>query len=103
MTESYVKAIREIENLYRDIEDLRVVTEADPREIKDHLSRAYDFQGPIDLEVMVEDIARNLEPAAKLGMTTLWVRTGTRWGNAEHDADYVHHKTDDLAAWLGKV
>ena len=50
--------------------------------------------------VMVEDMARNLEPAAALGMTTVWVHTESDWASAEKDADYVHHHAADLTAWL---
>lgn len=52
---------------------------------------------------MVEDMARNLEPAAALGMATVWVKTGTRWGRSGGDAAYVHHATDDLVGWLNGV
>ncbi len=50
--------------------------------------------------VMVEDIARNLAPAAALGMTTVWVRTTSQWGQQGSGDDYVHHIIDDLADWL---
>ncbi len=50
--------------------------------------------------VMVEDIARNLAPAAALGMATVWVRTDSPWGYEESDADHVHHVVDDLVEWL---
>ena len=53
--------------------------------------------------VMVEDIARNLAPAAALGMTTVWVRTPSAWGQEGHDGDHVHHVADDLVAWLESV
>ncbi|MCB2099223.1 MAG: pyrimidine 5'-nucleotidase [Rhodobacterales bacterium] len=53
--------------------------------------------------VMVEDIARNLEPAAALGMVTVWVRTDSHWGLDGADGDWVHHATDDLTAWLQGV
>ncbi len=49
---------------------------------------------------MVEDIARNLAPAAALGMTTVWVRSDLDWAKAGADAAHVHHETDDLAAFL---
>lgn len=49
---------------------------------------------------MVEDIARNLAPAAALGMTTIWVRTDTAWGSEDSTGDYVHHVIDDVADWL---
>jgi putative hydrolase of the HAD superfamily len=50
--------------------------------------------------LMVEDIARNLAPAAQLGMTTAWMRNGLDWAAAESDADYIHHVVDDLAGFL---
>jgi len=53
--------------------------------------------------VMVEDMARNLEPAAEMGMTTVWVRTDSDWGREGSEADYVHHVVDDLGTWLGAI
>lgn len=53
--------------------------------------------------VMVEDMARNLVPAAALGMTTVWVRTDLDWHGDDDAGDHVHHVTDDLAGWLGDV
>jgi len=50
--------------------------------------------------IMVEDIARNLAPAAQLGMTTAWMRNGVDWAAAESDSDYIHHVVDDLAGFL---
>lgn len=57
--------------------------------------------------VMVEDIARNLAPAAALGMSTVWLRPSglpdPHWAAPEPDTDYVHHETDDLIAWLKSI
>ena len=50
--------------------------------------------------VMVEDIARNLEPAADLGMTTVWIKSDSHFGNWGADGDYIHHITEDLVDWL---
>ncbi|HEX5453485.1 MAG TPA: HAD hydrolase-like protein, partial [Stellaceae bacterium] len=50
--------------------------------------------------LMVEDIARNLEPAAALGMTTAWMRSTLDWAAAEADGAYIHHVVDDLAGFL---
>ena len=51
--------------------------------------------------VMIEDIARNLEPASSLGMTTVWLRTGASWaGDGPGDADHV---IDDLKGWLNSA
>jgi len=50
--------------------------------------------------LMIEDIARNLAPAAALGMTTAWVRNGLDWAAADADSAYIHHIVDDLAGFL---
>ena len=50
--------------------------------------------------VMIDDMPRNLAPAAALGMTTVWVRTDIEWAQRPDEADYIHHVTDDLSAWL---
>ncbi len=53
--------------------------------------------------VMIEDIARNLAPAAALGMTTVWLRNDSPVGVEGADGDHVHHVIDDLVAWLEDV
>ena len=53
--------------------------------------------------VMVEDMARNLAPAAALGMTTVWVRSETEHGRAGLDDVRIDHETDDLVAWLESI
>jgi len=53
--------------------------------------------------VMVEDMARNLAPAAALGMVTVWVRTGSEWGRQGADGGFIDHVTEDLADWLTDV
>lgn len=50
--------------------------------------------------VMVDDIPKNLEPAAELGMTTVWVRTDTEYARIGALGAHVHHVADDLSAWL---
>ena len=53
--------------------------------------------------VMVEDMARNLAPAAALGLTTVWVCTRSEWGAWGSDGTHIHHVVEDLAPWLTKV
>jgi putative hydrolase of the HAD superfamily len=50
--------------------------------------------------VLLEDMAINLEPAAELGMTTVWVRDPERLDAAQARPDYVHHEVCDLTGWL---
>ena len=51
--------------------------------------------------VMIDDIPTNLEPAAKLGVTTVWVRND-RWASYVA-GDHIDHVTDDLAEWLARI
>ncbi|HEB80036.1 MAG TPA: pyrimidine 5'-nucleotidase [Rhodospirillales bacterium] len=50
--------------------------------------------------VILDDMARNLAPAAALGMTTVWVRTNYDWGREGSDGGHVHHIADNLIEWL---
>src|SRR5579872_4204114 len=50
--------------------------------------------------LMVEDMAKNLAPAAELGMTTAWVKTDVDWAAIASDADYIHHVVEDVAGFL---
>ncbi|MEE8334736.1 MAG: pyrimidine 5'-nucleotidase [Alphaproteobacteria bacterium] len=53
--------------------------------------------------VLVEDIARNLAPAAELGMTTVWVPNDTDWSRAGAEDGHVHHVTENLVDWLSAL
>ncbi len=50
--------------------------------------------------VLVEDMVRNLEPAHRLGMATVWLNTGSQWGRIGHDEAFVGLEIDDLGGWL---
>lgn len=50
--------------------------------------------------LFVEDMARNLRPAKDLGMTTIWVNTGSEWGARDHAPDFIDHEIDDLERWV---
>lgn len=53
--------------------------------------------------VFIDDLRRNLAPAAALGMTTLWVRGEDEEAPQDAPANHVHHVTDDLVSWLDNV
>ncbi len=54
--------------------------------------------------VLVDDIPKNLEPAAALGMTTVWMRSQTEYAEVgDKDGDFIDHVADELAGWLGAV
>lgn len=50
--------------------------------------------------VMIDDIARNLEPAAEIGITTVWMRTSAEWAREIDCGDHIDHVITDLAGWL---
>lgn len=50
--------------------------------------------------VMVEDMAKNLVEPARLGMSTVWVRTTEEWSSMGSEGGHVQHVTDDLSDWL---
>ena len=49
---------------------------------------------------MIEDVAKNLVPAAALGMTTIWLKSGPLAKAADGDSAHIHHAIDDLHAFL---
>jgi putative hydrolase of the HAD superfamily len=53
--------------------------------------------------LMIEDMAKNLVPAATLGMTTAWVRNLVDWAAAGSGGDHVHHVVDNLGRFLTDV
>lgn len=53
--------------------------------------------------VMVEDMARNLGPAAALGMTTVWICNGSELGGAEAAGIRIDHVVDSLPPWLEAI
>jgi putative hydrolase of the HAD superfamily len=52
---------------------------------------------------LIEDLPRNLVPAAALGMTTVLVKTDSEWAQDESEGDHIHHVTEDLPAWLAEA
>ena len=65
------------------------------------LTETYEFD-PANA-VMVEDVARNLKPAAEMGMATVWVVTDRPWANAEAGDVEPDHTVTDLSGWLVEV
>jgi len=53
--------------------------------------------------VMIDDISRNLEPAASLGMTTVWMKTGAEWARDVEPEAHIDHVTGDIMAWVQDV
>ncbi|MDA1132330.1 MAG: pyrimidine 5'-nucleotidase [Proteobacteria bacterium] len=50
--------------------------------------------------VFVEDLPRNLAPAAMLGMVTVWVRNDAEWAASDPGDAAADHVIDSLRQWL---
>jgi putative hydrolase of the HAD superfamily len=50
--------------------------------------------------LFVEDLARNLQPAKAIGMTTVWVDNGSEQAPDTDDRGYIDYTTNDLGRWL---
>jgi putative hydrolase of the HAD superfamily len=53
--------------------------------------------------LFVEDMARNLEPAKALGMTTVWVDNGSEQAGRDADAAFIDYRTTDIGEWLTEI
>lgn len=83
-----------------DIADADFVPKPEPGPY-DALVRRYGIRP--EAAVMIDDMARNLAPAATLGMTTVWLRNDTDWGREGADGDYIHHVAENLVDWLDEA
>lgn len=50
--------------------------------------------------VMIDDIARNLEPAAGIGMKTVWMQTRAEWARDVSPETHIHQVTGDITGWV---
>lgn len=83
-----------------DIHDAEFLPKPDMRSYHKMLDK---FAINANQSVMVEDLAGNLNPAAELGMTTVWVPTNTHWSDEGHDEQNIHHVAPVLSDWLGEA
>jgi len=83
-----------------DIVAAEFIPKPDPRPYHEMIVR-FDFDP--SRAVMVEDMAKNLKPAAELGMTTVWLRHDLEWSSDGATGGHVHHEISDLTAWLEHI
>jgi putative hydrolase of the HAD superfamily len=89
-----------IHDLFEDIYDI-VAADLKPKPDKS-VYEAFASKYDVDPNraVMFEDMVRNLRPAHAMGMATVWINTGSPWGEADYDASIVHAETNGLSDWL---
>src|SRR3546814_17172677 len=83
-----------------DIHAMDYVPKPDPRSYA-----ALCERHAIDPEtaLFVEDMARNLEPAKALGMTTVWVDNGSERGGHGADPAFIDYRIADIGAWPPEI
>ena len=90
---------RHFEGIF-DIVDSQFIPKPDPSV---YTSLIQQFGVRPEKAVMVEDMAKNLRPAAEMGMTTVWVRTDSAWAIEDFSTSFIHHVVDDLTHWLASL
>ena len=92
-----------IENLFDGIFD---ITDSNyvPKPLMDPYNKIIKKYG-LEPEycIFIEDIARNLEPAFKLGMKTVWIKNNEPWAAEQSDSSFVHYQTENLSKFLGDI
>ena len=53
--------------------------------------------------LFIEDIAKNLEPAKKLGMKTVWLINNEYWGKKDSDKNFIDLKIKNLSSFLKEI
>jgi putative hydrolase of the HAD superfamily len=53
--------------------------------------------------LLADDMIKNLAPAKRLGMTTVWVDNGSEQAGRDYDAAVVDVRTTDISDWLASI
>jgi putative hydrolase of the HAD superfamily len=83
-----------------DIHAMDYVPKPDPRAYAALCAR---YSIAPESALFVEDMARNLEPAKALGMTTVWVDNGSEQAGRDADPAFIDYRTEDIGAWLTEI
>lgn len=96
-----VLAARGIADLFDAIVDIRATRYAPKPQAAAYRALAAQIPGFVaDRALFVDDMTRNLRPAKRMGMTTVWLANGSEAGDRDHDPAHVDHHIDDLTGWL---
>tara|TARA_Y100000588_G_C14232372_1_gene915840 strand:- start:530 stop:1219 length:690 start_codon:yes stop_codon:yes gene_type:complete len=52
---------------------------------------------------MIDDIAQNLVPAAKMGMLTIWKNSGAEWAKNIEIENHINYVVENLEDWLQSI
>ena len=80
-----------------DIVDANFIPKPEPKVYQQIVSK---YNISCNTTTMVEDILKNLGPAAEMGMTTVWVNTNKPWSKNSSDGILPDVVIEDLSSWL---
>lgn len=90
----------------RHFDDVFDIVDADflPKPEPEVYRRLFDRHGIEPARAaMIDDLPKNLAPAAAFGMATVWLRTPEGSVDADLWEAHIHHVADDLVGWLETV
>ena len=99
-SQNHAKRVLAARGLTRQFDAVYGVEQADfkPKPTQDAFTRIFAKDGSTaTVSAMFEDEERNLKVPHALGMKTVHVHPN------RHDADHIHHHTDDLAGFLSQL
>ncbi len=92
-----------IENLFDDIFDIidaEYFPKPDPKNYDLMLKK---FQIDPKETLYIEDIAKNLSIAKKLGTTTVWLINEEQWGKKDSDKEFIDYKIKNVSLFLKEI
>ncbi|MEO1046560.1 MAG: pyrimidine 5'-nucleotidase [Pseudomonadota bacterium] len=89
--------------LFSDIHDIHATTYQPKPQPHAYASLVDRLAIDPDQSLFFEDMARNLLPAKKMGMTTVWIDNGSELGNHDHDPEHVDLHVGDLTEALASI
>ncbi len=98
-----VLAKLELDGLFSGIHDIHACNYEPKPEMSAYTGMLASFGIDPAASVFFEDMARNLAPAKKLGMGTIWINNGSEWGDNGAHPDFIDFETGDLAEWLKTI
>jgi putative hydrolase of the HAD superfamily len=98
----------EFENLFEAVWDIRTIS-FQPKPALESYRHVLERNGIAPARAaMFEDVARNLVPAHELGLTTVWIDTGTPWSrqgpkSPKPEPSHIDYETENLATFLHTI
>jgi pyrimidine 5''-nucleotidase len=92
-----------IDGLFDDAFDITDCNYIPKPEIEPYKKLIHKFNINPQETVFIEDIAKNLEPAKKLGMKTVWLINDEYWGKKDSEKDFIDLKIKSLSGFLKEI